>query len=343
MHAIAAELAAHHDTVLVEGGFPVPRPAGAADAQRLILPALVPADDAVARARVERLEAGAAALRPDVVVVEHYPFSKWELETEIEALIAAARDANPRVHVVASLRDIPPRARHLVETPDYDVRVLDRLARSFDALFVHTDARVLPWEEHFPAADRLPVPCSSTGVVVGPAATPVATERPFAVATADGPEAIPFLLAVVEAFGVVAMPVRVFTPVDASAADVDALRDAAVAHDGATVHEFATDYGAWLAGAAASVSRGGYNTLAELARDRVPAVVVPEPRTDDQVPRAAAFARAGACDVVEGPLPTRGALADAIARVVDRDRPAPTIDLTGATTTRQILESLVAG
>ena len=312
VQAIAAELATHHETVLVVGGAH---------------------PDAVA---------GAAALRPDVVVIEHYPFSKWEHEGEIEALIGAARAANPGVRVVSSLRDIPPRARHLAHTPDYDDAVCARLARSFDAVLVHTDPRVLEWQDHFPAVDRLPCPWQSTGVVVRPAGEPVTTGGPYGVATADGPDAIPFLLETVDAFRALGdLALHVFAPFAATGDDGGRLRAAATDDDAVVVHEFTTEYPRYLVGAAVSVSRGGYSTLAEIVRDRIPAVVVPEPRTDDQVPRSAAFARVGACDVVDGPLPGSRVLADAIATACERDRPSPTVDLAGAATTRTILESLV--
>ena len=350
MHTIAATLAETHETVLVEGGVAVPRPSRAVEPARLVLPPLTGHDGAVAEGvvtdRVDRLVAAVGELRPDVVVVEHYPFSKWELETEIEAMVAAARDANPRVRIVCSLRDIPPRTRLLAHTPDYDALVVARLGRSFDAVLVHADPEVLPLVEHFPAADRIAVPVHHTGVVVGPASEPLGSG---VVATTDGPEATPFLRSVIDACALLrheghlaSAPLHVFAAFGASAADREGL-EAAASHPDVVVHEFTPDYAAHLSGAALSVSRAGYNTLAEVARSRVPAVVVPEPRTDDQGPRAAAFARAGAVDVVHGPRPHPRVLADALLRACERGRPTPTIDLTGAATTRRILESLVDG
>jgi predicted glycosyltransferase len=314
--------------VLVEGGAQVPRAGIGAEPRR--------------RSRAEAVDA-VADLRPDVVLIEHYPFSKWELEAELEAVIGAARSANAGARIVCSLRDIPPRARHLSHTPDYDARVLDRLARSFDAVLVHTDPHVIRFGDHFPAVDRLSCPWYSTGVVVRPAEAPETVGGAYGVATADGPDAISFLLGVVEAFRALGtLPLHAFLPFAARDDDVGRSRAAAAGDDAVTVHEFTAEYPGYLAGAAVSVSGGGYNTLGEIVRDRSAAVVVPDPRTDDQVPRATAFARAGACDVVDGPLPDSRVLAEAIERACERGRPSPTVDLSGAPTTRAILESLVA-
>ncbi len=124
IHEIVRALAREHRVVLVRGGRRVPRPEHGRAFDVVELPplqrgpqAIEPLDRArtledVLAARVSGLARAAAELAPDVLVVEHYPFSKWELAREIDALIDAARAANPAVELVCSARDILRRTRH---------------------------------------------------------------------------------------------------------------------------------------------------------------------------------------------------------------------------------------
>ena len=103
MHTIAAALAARHDVHLVEGGRPFPRPAFDAEPARVSLPVLrrgaqgaLDALDggsvtAIVAERTEQLANAVAELRTDVLLVDHYPFSKWELSEEIEGAARMAK------------------------------------------------------------------------------------------------------------------------------------------------------------------------------------------------------------------------------------------------------------
>lgn len=366
MHTIATELAARHDVHLVEGGRPVPRPTFGTEPARIPLPvlerdadgALTGRDGAAARAvltaRADELAAAVTRLRPDVVLVDHYPFSKWELAGEIERAAVAARRANPDTRIVCSLRDIVPRTRHEAASVDgYDDEVLRRLA-PFDAVLVHTDPRLTTLHEHFPAAHRIAVPVRTTGIVVEPVVSaPDLPSTPWAVASSGGLDATAFLVAVTDAFAALvadgtlpAMPLHVFAPANATPADLAAIAAAAGAGaGGASLHGFSDAFGAWVDGAALSISRGGYNTVAALLRSRVPAVVVPDRSVSDQLPRAAMLERIGAATVVDADsaAPTAAALRAAIVHAYEHGRPTVEVELDGAAVTRELLERLVDG
>ena len=363
MHTIAAALAERHTVRLVEGGRRFPRPPLDAEPDRIALPILwrdadgelvggdgEPAQDLM-QERIDRLGAAVADLQPDVVLVDHYPFSKWELSEEVDATAHAARRANQRARVVCSLRDIAPRTRHESSSGRYDDEVLRRLA-PFDAVVVHADPRMTTLREHFAGADRITVPVRYTGVVVEPVGrTEDLPHTPWAVASSGGLDATEFLVAVSEAFGalvaagaVPAMPLHVFAPANAITRELEAIRTS-VPGEGVFVHEFSDAFGAWLDGAALSVSRGGYNTVAALLRSRVPAVVVPDPSVSDQRPRAATLARFGIATVVDDAagVPDGAALQRAMLRALEVGRPEVGFDLAGAATTADLLERLVAG
>jgi predicted glycosyltransferase len=360
MAAIARGLADGHDVLLVDGGRPVPR--AEEGPPRLVLPALHRGADGLAAVdgsladtlveRGRRLARGIAEFRPDVVLIDHYPFSKWELEEEILALVAAARRVEPRVLVLCSLRDIAPKTPH--ERPDrgrsYEAEVAARLAATFDGVLVHADPAFTRFEEHFGSADAVPVPIHYTGFV--------ATEQAEGVDAAPGPayavlscgggaRGLPFLLATMRAFdraaaaGIVgALRLRVHPGLFATSEEEATLRAAAT--PAIELVRFTPAFGRVLGASALSISRSGYNTTVEILQARVPSVVVPDPRMSDQPPRARRLAARGLATVVEGDPPDADSLVAAFGEALARPRVEHDLDLAGVAGTRAIVERLSA-
>lgn len=361
MAAIARGLAAAgHDVLLVDGGRRVPR--AGEGAPRLVLPALHRGPHGLAAvegplavtldARGRRLASAVAELRPDVVLIDHYPFSKWELEEEILAMVAAARRVVPGVLVLCSLRDIAPKTAHERPTGgrSYEAEVLARLGATFDGVLVHADPEFTRFEEHFAAAEDLPVPVHYTGFVASDErldgdATAV---PPYAVLSCGGGvRSLPFLLATMRAFdraaagGVVGtLRLRVYPGLFAGADEQAALRAATT--PAIDLMRFTTDFGCVLGASALSISRAGYNTTVQLLRARVPAVVVPDPRMSDQPPRARRLAARSLASVVEGDPPDGDALVAAIGTALARPRVEHDLDLAGVAGTRALVERLAA-
>ena len=113
---LAAALAREHDVFFAHGGRTVPRPDPERELEVVPLPGLLrggsglePVDSTrsiadVMRERGATLRRAAARIEPDVVLIEHYPFSKWELADEVEALFEAAAAAHPRRRRISSVR-----------------------------------------------------------------------------------------------------------------------------------------------------------------------------------------------------------------------------------------------
>lgn len=362
-HAIATGLAEAHDVHLVDGGRLVPRAATGVEPRRVRLPRLARTPEGhllaveggsespertLAR-RADLLAKAARAIRPDVVLVEHFPFSKWELDHEIITTLAAARRANPNVRVVCSLRDIAPRTRYEdVTHEEHAERVLGWLEEWFDGLLVHADPAFTRLEEHFPRAPEIPVRLAYTGFVTEPAPAVPEVPWPWAVLSSGGLNATAFLVAAISAFCVVAksgalgpMRLQVFSGLGAGTGDAAALEQAARAGP-VDVHEFSTSFSAWLHGAALSISRAGYNTSAALLRSRVPAVLVPDSRMSDQRPRAQRLVKEGLAVAVEA---ERERDVDALAAAINAALAAPpphhSFDLSGVATTRRLVEESV--
>lgn len=321
-----------------------------------------PVDAARLAARRAMLGELVASLRPDVVITEHFPFGRRQLADEFLGLIAAARQANPRALVLASIRDVL-----VTPKPDRIVEAEQRIAAHFDAVLVHGDARFLPLEASWPVGAGLAGKLIYTGYLAAPgsldAASPGAKDprSPLPVPLAGAGKGAAEILVSGGGSGA-ALPLfslclaaakldssrrwRLLVGRGADPAAFAALQ--AVAPVNATVEPARPDFPALLAGCALSISQAGYNTVLDLVAAGRPAIVVPfdEGAETEQAIRAEAMARAGlaACLRLGGGAPlTPAILAEAVESALQDPAPAaPAIDRDGAGAVAGIVTRLLA-
>jgi predicted glycosyltransferase len=358
MREIARAMATHHDVAFFGGGRAVPGDWPAA-VRYLPVPGLHRAPPGLAPlapgailaatlgARIDAIRRAVASLEPDIVVIEHYPFSKWELAAEFEALIDAARRAGPQVRVVCSVRDIPRQTRHEACTPaEWAGRVQAALEERFDALLVHGDAALTPLADALPTAAGLRVPVLYTGLVsepVPPGATagaPAGGDRYVLASIGGGADAAGLLDLCRDAWE---RP----QPAQRSVRDLvlcQGLGDGEPPAPGGGIRTlpFSGDFLRYLARADLSVSYAGYNTCTNLLATRVRAVVVPNPRMSDQAARAEVLARLGVARVLAADGLTAAGLAEAMVDALEGPRPEHGMTLDGADRTVRLLEQLAA-
>jgi predicted glycosyltransferase len=172
--ALARALASAFEVTVVAGG-ELPEQLDLPPGIELVrLPALALADgDLVTvddRFNVETAQRARAAvvietfrrLRPDLVVVELFPFGRKKLAGELIPLLTEARTAGALV--VSSLRDILVRGRD--DQPAHDERASLTANELFDAILVHADPDFVRLEETFRPHTPLRVPVEYTGFVV---------------------------------------------------------------------------------------------------------------------------------------------------------------------------------
>jgi predicted glycosyltransferase len=358
----------HHEVYMVDGGRPVPG-ADAGGATPIELPRIIRKDGVLASlagdpditntlAERRRMLCDAITrLRPDVLLVEHYPFSKWELQGEIEAAINTARSANVRARVLCSVRDIVRQTRHeSCAGAAYVERVLGSLQAGFDALLVHGDPALTRLDDHFPGAGSIRIPVEYTGIVSeiprhgqhgARALKQLTGGSPFVLAsTGGGPDAQGLLVRCVHAWRLLvtqdALPGWKLVICSGLASPPGSLRALAAAEgaDSIVVQPFSPDYLAWLGTAQLSVSCAGYNTCANLLQLRCRALLVPDPQMSDQPERARILAARGITCMIDPRQLDARVLANAI-RTTLAMSPAPhDIALNGAERTRAIIERL---
>lgn len=351
-----------HRVILVTGGPPVDAvlppnteevsmPGLMMDAQfKHLLPAGSDGDvESIKTRRTERLRDLFATERPDLFMVELYPFGRKAFRFELDPILAAIRRGDlPSCRVVCSLRDI------LVEKQDaaaYEERVVKTLNRYFDALVVHADPALISLSETFGRIRDIRIPLVYSGFVTekpGPGAREavrreldIAPGRHLVVASAGGGKVgFDLLDAAVSAFSRISLDARlcVFTGPFMDAACVDRLK--AHAGDTARISRFTPRFLDHLAAADLSISMAGYNTAMNILAAATPALLWPFAQNREQRMRAERLTRFGAIRVLEDRDLAPARLAKIMESALTKNRnPAPAtetgrkVELDGARTT----------
>lgn len=349
-----ALLAAGIDLRLVSGGMPASEmdlgaaelvqlpPAAAADMHfsGILDEHGQPIDDAWRARRRQQLLLAFATARPDLVLIELYPFGRRQFAFELRPLLEAARVRG--LPTAVSLRDIlvaKSKADRIAETV--------ALVRSHvDRVLVHGDPRLVRLDATFPAAAEIADRLVYTGYVAEAVPPPAKEGQEILVSAGGGAVGGPLLaaaLAARPATSAAAAPWRLIAGPNLPPAAFAALQRAArtTGSGGVEVERFRTDFPALLGQSRLSISQAGYNTVMDILATGARALVLPfaEGGESEQGLRAQLLAERGLLGLAE-PEPAK--LAAAIDTALARPRPRPgTVDLGGAAeTARQILGML---
>lgn len=359
-----------HDVILVNGGAPVEFPLPA-HVREFRLPVLMmdtqfkglhPVEsgeslESVKAARQKRLFDLFTAERPDLFIVELFPFGRRAFAFELEPVIKAIRKGDlPPCFVACSLRDI------LVESKKhwdaYENEVIGRLNAYFDALCIHSAPNIIRLEETFNRTMDIQIPVVYTGFVSQkPEFQARMKKRRFLnltendrliVASAGGGKVgFPLLQAVCDAFQElrVSIPglylIMFAGPFMAQEAfqTLDSAADERV-----SVHRFAPDFLSFLAAADLSVSMAGYNTCMNVIAAKTPSLVWPFAQNREQGMRIERLARIGAMEILEDRDLRKERLMEKMAAAMSRKwRLSARIDLDGAAKTARWLDRQLTG
>ncbi len=315
---------------------------------RLVDESGAPATPELHRRRRAQLLDHVLTRRPDMVIVEMFPFGRSQIRDDIVALLEAARAMRPRPWLVSSVRDILPAKR----TPERYQEMADDAEAYFDYVMVHGDKDLIPFEASFPPAARLEGKLRYTGYVTG--AESGAADRDAA-RTRKAPGGAPgegegYGEVVVSAGGgafakglletallarglsrLSSLTWRLITGPNFEDGDFRALEAAAPA--GVVIERTRRDFPELLRHAAVSVSQAGYNTMMDILTSGARAVVVPylNGRQTEQSLRAECLAARGVVRALSGGTVTPDALARAIdAAAAGAPADGAGIDLNGA-------------
>ncbi len=298
-------------------------------------------DEAFKAARRDRLLAAYHAMRPDIVIVEAFPFGRRQVRFELLPLIAAIEASTPRPLLLTSLRDIlQERAK-----PGRDEETIDLVLRHFDGVLVHGDPAFVRLEDTFPLADAIAGRVVYTGLVGSPAAEPAAERYDVVVSAGGGAVGAGLVEAALAASGRRTGSGRwlVITGPNLPQADFARLSAARPAH--VDLVRFRTDFRNLLAAARLSVSQAGYNTVCDVLQAGCGAVLVPfaSGGESEQTARAERLERLGRAVVLREDILSGETLADAILRAEEAgtEKNVPVLQLDGANRTAKILRDLL--
>ena len=305
--------------------------------------------DQVKEERQKRLLALFENERPDLFLVELYPFGRKAFRFELDPVLEALRAKRlAPCGVFSSVRDI------LVEKDDHgkhEARVVKTLNRYFDRVLVHADPDLVEIRETFGPFDQISIPVDYTGYIA-PKPSEAAGQRIrkqmnmddreiLIVASAGGGNVgAPLLEAVIRAFSRLERDdcrLQVFTGPFLNSRDFDGLKKMAPAK--VRVDRFTADFISYLAAADLSVSMAGYNTTMNMLATRVPALLWPFSQNREQRLRARRLADRGLLTVLQDADLEPGRLAARMDQKLSQaTRPAATINLAGAATTAACIQ-----
>ena len=341
------------DVTMVTGGTPVEGFPGP-EVKHVALPpiasgdagfsGLVDADgrpvDAAFQARRRDLLIGALRdTKPDIVMIEAFPFGRRQVRFELIPLLDEIRSMPDRPVVACSLRDIlQERAK-----PGRDQESVDLVNRYFDQVLVHGDPTFVRLEETFPLASGIADKIVYTGLVSAPLPPPPSERFDVVVSAGGGAVGNGLLRAAVGAAS--RLPSQLTWCIVAGPnlplADYNAVETMLPAN--ARLVRFRKDFASLLIAARVSVSQAGYNTVCDILRAGCGSVLIPFTAggETEQAVRAGRLEKLGLAMVVEEEtLSVDGMTAAIGAMLAARDSAHHSLDLEGAKRTAEILAEM---
>jgi predicted glycosyltransferase len=360
--ALATALAKRFRVVFLNGGRLPPGVVVPADIERIDLPPLgmddghtVVSRDAVldvAAARAERrrlIDAAVLSTRPQVLLVELFPFGRKKFAAEILPMIRAARaqlGGAGGALVACSLRDILVDARP--DQQHHDDRARWLTDRYFDAVLVHSDPAFARLETSFKPTRPMRTPVFHSGFVV-PARERVAESargEHLLVSAGGGIVGDALFRCALEARALLAqpLPMRIIAGPFLPEPHWQALQRQAEGVPGVELVRHVSDMVLEMRAARASLSQCGYNTALDLVVSGVPALVVPYQTVteNEQSQRAKRLAVLGAMQQLHADALRPETLADAIERLLAFKPHPAALALDGAERSASILAQLAA-
>lgn len=307
-----------------------------------------PIDDAWRDQRQARLLFEFEAIRPDLLLIEMFPFGRRQFRFELMPLLEAAAAARPRPKVVCSVRDLL--VRKADAKRDHDVLAI--IAAYVDRVLVHGDPALIPFEVSFPAACHIADKLTYTGYVAcardlaAAAAQREEGRGEVIVSAGGGAVGEPLLRAAIAARPLVRQAAPVFRLITGPNLPDAVFEDLLWNRPpGVIVERWRPDLPVLLRNALLSVSQAGYNTLMDVLAAGVPAVVVPfaTPTETEQLARARVFAARGAVTLLEPDTMTAAALAAAMDQALTTPPPRPLIRMDGAPATARLVAAMCDG
>ncbi|NWH08188.1 MAG: glycosyl transferase [Alphaproteobacteria bacterium] len=208
--------------------------------------------------------------RPDTILTEMFPFGRRAFARELLPFLEEARILTPRPRILASLRDIL-----VAPSTQKKWRDSEEIFRAFyDGALVHADETIIPLSRTCPFANAIRTRLTYTGYVADEAAGRQSAHGEIIVSGGGGASGFALCRVALEAArrSEEGSPWRIIA---GPAMPEEAWRELIAMSGPAILMREMPDLSSWVAGARASISRAGYNTVMETWRARIPMILVP--------------------------------------------------------------------
>lgn len=352
---IAAALARDGlDVTVITGGLPVPGFPGP-DVKSVALPAVVasnagfsgladehgnPVDEDFLHRRRDLLLETFHAVRPDIVMIEAFPFGRRQMRFELLPLLDAIAAASPRPKLVTSVRDILQER----SKPGRDEETVALIKAHFDHVLVHGDPDFVTLPETFPLAAEIAGKIIYTGLVAAPVPAPPLDVFDIVVSAGGGAVGLDLIRAALEAARTSSYRGSwcLITGPNLPEADFAALAHGTPGN--VSLVRFRKDFPSLLRGAALSISQAGYNTVCDVLRAQCRSILVPFTAggETEQTVRANRLAQLGLAVALPETGLTAHQLGEAIEASLARPKPdGHRLDLNGAERTATLLRDML--
>ncbi|NEJ72741.1 glycosyl transferase [Rhizobium phaseoli] len=343
------------DVTVVTGGLPVPGFPGEG-VKTVALPAVVasnagfsgladadgrPVGEDFLNARRDLLLDAFHAAKPDVVIIEAFPFGRRQMRFELLPLLAAIDTAEPRPKLLSSVRDILQENRKAGR----DAETAALVKAHFDAVLVHGDPSFVRLEDTFPRTAEIADRLRYTGLVAAPPAPEPAETFDIIASAGGGAVGAALIGAAKEAATLLPANLRwlLISGPNLPEADFAALAENAPAN--VTLVRFRKDFPSLLRGAKVSISQAGYNTVGDLLRTDCRAILIPfvVGGETEQTVRAERLQALDLADILPETGLTPGHVKEAVEKALATARREPVLlDLDGAEKTAGIIRSMLS-
>ena len=296
-------------------------------------------EDFLSRRRDLLLKAFSEA-RPDVVIIEAFPFGRRQMRFELLPLLDAIEKAEPRPKLLSSVRDILQENRKRGRDEETVKLVKDH----FDAVLIHGDPDFVRLEDTFPLTAEIADRLRYTGLVAPPPAPDPSETFDIIASAGGGAVGLELMRAARDAAALLPAELRwlLITGPNLPEADFAALSEDAPAN--VTLVRFRKDFPSLLRGAKVSISQAGYNTVGDLLRTQCRSILIPfvAAGETEQTVRAERLQALALAEI----LPEQGLTLGDVKAAVERalaapPRPAVSLDLDGAAKSAVIIRSMI--
>lgn len=342
------------DVTVITGGLPVPGFPGP-DVKAVALPAVVassagfsgladangnPVDEDFLHRRRNLLLETFHAVRPDIVIIEAFPFGRRQMRFELLPLLDAIAAASPRPKLVTSVRDILQER----SKPGRDEETVALIKAHFDYVLVHGDPDFVTLPETFPLAAEIAGKIIYTGLVAAPVPALPAEVFDIVVSAGGGAVGLDLIRAALEAASISSHHDRWCLITGPNLPDADFAALARGTPGNISLVRFRKDFPSLLRGAALSISQAGYNTVCDVLRAQCRSILVPFTAggETEQTVRANRLAELGLAVALPENGLTGHLLGETIKASLAQPKPgAHRLDLNGAERTAALLRDML--